>query len=199
LYHYTKGFVRRTIITVARQTLEFFVGSAVEDFVSSKLRALRTPATFAGLIDFVDVTMWPGGEWYQHAAPRPPPPAAAAATPAAAAAAAAAPEAAAKDEEEAVIMKVRDALLAAGSRGPLPGLLGGRNYTRGALDVLAAARSDLMTRQIGLLVLEAALEALFPELEGLDDSLPPPLVVADQGEADVDGGGEGGGTVGLGG
>ena len=73
-----------------------------------------------------------------------------------------------EDEDTAVRLKVRDALLAAGSRGPLPGLLGARNYARAALDVLGAFRSELVCRQTGLLVLEAALEALFPEMEGME-------------------------------
>jgi sorting nexin-13 len=171
-----KGLVRRTIVTVARQTLEFFVGSAVEDLVSSKLRALRSPATVAGFINFVDGTLWPGGEWYQRAEPSSP-------STAQDQSAAAAAAAAAMDDEEAIRLKVRDALLAAGSRGPLPGLLGVRNYTRAALDVLAVTRSELMTRQIGLLVLEAALEGLFPELEAHANH--PPAV--DEGEAGVEG------------
>ena len=77
--------------------------------------------------------------------------------------------AAERERDESVRLKVRDAILAAGSRGPLPGLLGTRNYTRAALDVLAAARSDLMMRQVGLLVIEAALEALFPELVAVEE------------------------------
>ena len=223
------------MITVARQTLEFFVGSAVEDFVSSKLRRLRTPAAVAGIIDWVDDILWPGGQYLYaypdlvattatQAAPtpadnigggnggnssgnggggggggsvgdirdgnRPEPEGSAAANVAIASAAAAVAAAAdssagvdpdasaaeeeagqktqaedAEEEEEAVRLKVRESLLAAGSRGPLPGLLGARNYTRAALDVLAAARSDLMTRQVGLLVMEAILKGLFPELD----------------------------------
>jgi hypothetical protein len=58
---------------------------------------------------------------------------------------------------------VRDAVLAGGGRGPLPGLLGSRTYVRAALDVLGAARSELVCRQTGLVALEAALDALFPE------------------------------------
>ena len=155
-----KGFLRRTIVTVARQTLEFFVGSAVEDFVSSRMRTLRSPSTVTKAIDFIDRVLWPNGSWYQRSAQvdKDCPLNEEGADLAAAVAAAE------RERDESVRLRVRDAILASGSRGPLPGLLGTRNYTRAALDVLAAARSDLMMRQVGLLVMEAALEALFPEL-----------------------------------
>lgn len=205
-----KGLVRRTIVTVVRQTLEFFVGSAVEDLVASKFRALRTPNTVARCIDFIDVTLWPGGEWYQRVVHAMPSTSSSAtnsgpvtggkgcvngivrgeesrivdpATSAAAASAARA-EAAAKEELDIVRLKVRDALLSIGSRGPVPGLLGTRNFTRAAHDVLAIANSELMMRQIGLLLLEAALESLFTKLQAHGD---PSLQVASQGNADVDG------------
>ena len=160
-----KGFLRRTIVTVARQTLEFFVGSAVEDFVSSRMRTLRSPSTVTKAIDFIDRVLWPDGSWYQRSAqvdkdcPLNEEGADLAASVAAAE----------RERDESVRLRVRDAILASGSRGPLPGLLGTRNYTRAALDVLAAARSDLMMRQVGLLVMEAALEALFPELVAVEE------------------------------
>ena len=158
-----KGFLRRTIVTVARQTLEFFVGSAVEDFVSSRMRTLRSPSTVTKAIDFIDRVLWPNGSWYQRSAQvdKDCPLNEEGADLAAAVAAA--------ERDESVRLRVRDAILASGSRGPLPGLLGTRNYTRAALDVLAAARSDLMMRQVGLLVMEAALEALFPELVAVEE------------------------------
>lgn len=160
-----KGFLRRTIVTVARQTLEFFVGSAVEDFVSSRMRTLRSPSTVTKAIDFVDRVLWPDGSWYQRSAQvdKDCPLNEEGADLAAAVAAAE------RERDESVRLRVRDAILASGSRGPLPGLLGTRNYTRAALDVLAAARSDLMMRQVGLLVMEAALEALFPELVAVEE------------------------------
>ena len=160
-----KGFLRRTIVTVARQTLEFFVGSAVEDFVSSRMRTLRSPSTVTKAIDFIDRFLWPDGSWYQRSAQvdKDCPLNEEGADLAAAVAAAE------RERDESVRLRVRDAILASGSRGPLPGLLGTRNYTRAALDVLAAARSDLMMRQVGLLVMEAALEALFPELVAVEE------------------------------
>lgn len=160
-----KGFLRRTIVTVARQTLEFFVGSAVEDFVSSRMRTLRSPSTVTKAIDFIDRVLWPNGSWYQRSAQvdKDCPLNEEGADLAAAVAAAE------RERDESVRLRVRDAILASGSRGPLPGLLGTRNYTRAALDVLAAARSDLMMRQVGLLVMEAALEALFPELVAVEE------------------------------
>jgi len=160
-----KGFLRRTIVTVARQTLEFFVGSAVEDFVSSRMRTLRSPSTVTKAIDFIDRVLWPDGSWYQRSAQvdKDCPLNEEGADLAAAVAAAE------RERDESVRLRVRDAILASGSRGPLPGLLGTRNYTRAALDVLAAARSDLMMRQVGLLVMEAALEALFPELVAVEE------------------------------
>ena len=41
-----KGTVRRAIVAVARQTLEFFIGAAVEDFVSRECARFdrRTPS-----------------------------------------------------------------------------------------------------------------------------------------------------------
>ena len=160
-----KGFLRRTIVTVARQTLEFFVGSAVEDFVSSRMRTLRSPSTVTKAIDFIDRVLWPDGSWYQRSAQvdKDCPLNEEGADLAAAVAAAE------RERDESVRLRVRDAILASGSRPPLPGLLGTRNYTRAALDVLAAARSDLMMRQVGLLVMEAALEALFPELVAVEE------------------------------
>ena len=160
-----KGFLRRTIVTVARQTLEFFVGSAVEDFVSSRMRTLRSPSTVTKAINFIDRVLWPDGSWYQRSAQvdKDCPLNEEGADLAAAVAAAE------RERDESVRLRVRDAILASGSRGPLPGLLGTRNYTRAALDVLAAARSDLMMRQVGLLVMEAALEALFPELVAVEE------------------------------
>jgi len=160
-----KGFLRRTIVTVVRQTLEFFVGSAVEDFVSSRMRTLRSPSTVTKAIDFIDRVLWPNGSWYQRSAQvdKDCPLNEEGADLAAAVAAAE------RERDESVRLRVRDAILASGSRGPLPGLLGTRNYTRAALDVLAAARSDLMMRQVGLLVMEAALEALFPELVAVEE------------------------------
>ena len=160
-----KGFLRRTIVTVARQTLEFFVGSAVEDFVTSRMRTLRSPSTMTKAIDFIDRILWPDGSWYLRAAQSD----ATGSVNEEGEDLAAAVAAAERERDESVRLKVRDAILAAGSRGPLPGLLGTRNYTRAALDVLAAARSDLMMRQVGLLVIEAALEALFPELVAVEE------------------------------
>ena len=123
------------IVTVARQTLEFFVGSAVEDFVSSRMRTLRSPSTVTKAIDFIDRVLWPDGSWYQRSAQvdKDCPLNEEGADLAAAVAAAE------RERDESVRLRVRDAILASGSRGPLPGLLGTRNYTRAALDVLAAA------------------------------------------------------------
>ena len=187
-----KGTVRRAIVAVARQTLEFFIGAAVEDFVSSRMRALRSPNTVAAVIDLIDRSLWPNGRWYQRGdearggegsggggddadgggdGPADARDGSEPADPEAVAAASASASASAdedEDEDTAVRLKVRDALLAAGSRGPLPGLLGARNYARAALDVLGAFRSELVCRQTGLLVLEAALEALFPEMDGME-------------------------------
>ena len=155
LFHLqSKGFVRRTIVTVARQTLDFFVGSAVEDWVSKTLKDIRTPRTAANVVSFVDKSMWPNGAWYNQTKPEDVP--------------ALMREIAAADEITRA--EVREALLNLGDRGgPLLGVLGARNYTRAALDFLAAARSDLMTRQIGLHVVEAVLDELFPE--GRDDDV----------------------------
>jgi sorting nexin-13 len=116
-------------------------------------------------IDFIDRILWPDGSWYLRAAQSD----ATGSVNEEGEDLAAAVAAAERERDESVRLKVRDAILAAGSRGPLPGLLGTRNYTRAALDVLAAARSDLMMRQVGLLVIEAALEALFPELVAVEE------------------------------
>ena len=60
-------------------------------------------------------------------------------------------------------MKVRDALLASWSRGPLYNLVGARNCTRAGLDVLGVARSELLCARVGLEAMLAALDAAFPE------------------------------------
>jgi hypothetical protein len=46
-------------------------------------------------------------------------------------------------------LKVRDALLASWSRGPLYNLVGARNCTRAGLDVLGVARSELLCARVG--------------------------------------------------
>lgn len=145
-----KGLVRRTIVAIARQFTEFLFGSAVEDFVTSRLRALRSPATVAACIDRLDAALWPNGTWYRREE-----------SDDATRAAEARLASARRDERN--VLRVRDAVLAGGGRGPLPGLLGSRTYVRAALDVLGAARSELVCRQTGLVALEAALDALFPE------------------------------------
>ena len=70
---------------------------------------------------------------------------------------------AARAEEERVRLKVRDALLASWSRGPLYNLVGARNCTRAGLDVLGVARSELLCARVGLEAMLAALDAAFPE------------------------------------
>jgi hypothetical protein len=60
-------------------------------------------------------------------------------------------------------LKVRDALLASWSRGPLYNLVGARNCTRAGLDVLGVARSELLCARVGLEAMLAALDAAFPE------------------------------------
>ena len=172
-----KGVVRRTFVAVARQTLEFFVGSAIEDLVAQKLRIVRSPATVTSVVRWIEKMLWPNGTWYKHVG--------------------FVDESDANGnilstaekrqllekrqreleqkqlvEDERVRLKVRDALLASWSCGPLNNLVGDRNCTRAALDVLGAARSEILCTQIGLHVLNATLDALFPEsVEGTGGSL----------------------------
>ena len=164
-------------MAVARQTLEFFVGSAIEDLVAQKLRIVRSPATVTSVVRWIEKTLWPNGTWYKHVG--------------------FVDESDANGnilstaekrqllekrqreleqkqlvEDERVRLKVRDALLASWSCGPLNNLVGDRNCTRAALDVLGAARSEILCTQIGLHVLNATLDALFPEsVEGTGGSL----------------------------
>ena len=171
-----KGLVRRTIVAIARQFTEFLFGSAVEDFVTSRLRALRSPATVAACIDRLDAALWPNGTWYRREE-----------SDDATRAAEARLASARRDERN--VLRVRDAVLAGGGRGPLPGLLGSRTYVRAALDVLGAARSELVCRQTGLVALEAALDALFPETT--TRRLPPGTTGAGGGQGGDERGGEG--------
>ena len=171
-----KGLVRRTIVAIARQFTEFLFGSAVEDFVTSRLRALRSPATVAACIDRLDAALWPNGTWYRREE-----------SDDATRAAEARLASARRDERN--VLRVRDAVLAGGGRGPLPGLLGSRTYVRAALDVLGAARSELVCRQTGLVALEAALDALFPETT--TRRLPPGTTGTGGGEGGDERGGEG--------
>ena len=144
-----KGVVRRTIVAAARQTLEFFAGAAVEDLAAAKLRALRSPETAKAAVDLIERALWPGGVWHGTARARDP--------------AGGGPDVSAPSEEERVRLKVRDALLASWSRGPLYNLVGARNCTRAGLDVLGAARSELLCARVGLEATLAALDAAFPE------------------------------------
>lgn len=162
-----KGVVRRTVVALARQTLEFFAGAAVEDLAAAKLRALRSPETAKAAVDLIERALWPGGVWHRTAQAR----ARAADNPGGGAgtgdaAALAGPFSeveAARAEEERVRLKVRDALLASWSRGPLYNLVGARNCTRAGLDVLGVARSELLCARVGLEAMLAALDAAFPE------------------------------------
>ena len=162
-----KGVVRRTVVALARQTLEFFAGAAVEDLAATKLRALRSPETAKAAVDLVERALWPGGVWHRTAQAR----ARAADNPggpagtgdAAALAGPFSEVEAARAEEERVRLKVRDALLASWSRGPLYNLVGARNCTRAGLDVLGVARSELLCARVGLEAMLAALDAAFPE------------------------------------
>ena len=146
-----KGLVRRTIVAAARQTLEFFVGAAVEDLAAAKLRLLRSPETAKRAVDLVERALWPGGTWFRkHETER----------------TRIRREVVADEEradEERVRLKVRDALLASWSRGPLYNLVGARNCTRAGLDVLGAARSELLCARVGLEAMLATLDAAFPE------------------------------------
>ena len=162
-----KGVVRRTVVALARQTLEFFAGAAVEDLAAAKLRALRSPETAKAAVDLIERALWPGGVWHRTAQAR----ARAADNPggpagtgdAAALAGPFSEVEAARAEEERVRLKVRDALLASWSRGPLYNLVGARNCPRAGLDVLGVARSELLCARVGLEAMLAALDAAFPE------------------------------------
>lgn len=144
-----KGLVRRTIVAAARQTLEFFVGAAVEDLAAAKLRLMRSPETAKKAVDLVEQTLWPGGVWFRkHETER---------------GVNREDVSARRADEERVRLKVRDALLASWSRGPLYNLVGARNCTRAGLDVLGAARSELLCARVGLEAMLAALDAAFPE------------------------------------
>ena len=52
---HTKGVVRRSFVALARQTVEFFLGSAVEDFVARSFNQLQ--ASF--LMNLIKDTVWP--------------------------------------------------------------------------------------------------------------------------------------------
>ena len=142
-----KGLVRRTIVAAARQTLEFFVGAAVEDLAAAKLRLMRSPETAKKAVDLVEQTLWPGGVWFRKHETE----------------CGREDVSARRADEERVRLKVRDALLASWSRGPLYSLVGARNCTRAGLDVLGAARSELLCARVGLEAMLAALDAAFPE------------------------------------
>ena len=144
-----KGLVRRTIVAAARQTLEFFVGAAVEDLAAAKLRLMRSPETAKKAVDLVEQTLWPGGVWFRKHETE--------------CGVNREDVSARRADEERVRLKVRDALLASWSRGPLYNLVGARNCTRAGLDVLGAARSELLCARVGLEAMLAALDAAFPE------------------------------------
>ena len=177
---HNKGVVRRTIVSVARQTLEFFVGSAVEELVANKTRALRTPGAVTRVVEWIDATLWPNGVWYKNeevnfegngvsargnddSVPNTNQPGMSDTQ----------RQRQSKrdqrqlEEDEQVRLKTRDALLASWSRGPLNNLVGDRNCTRAALDVLGAARSEILCMMVGLEVIQSTLDALFPESSGV--------------------------------
>ena len=155
-----KGVVRRTVVALARQTLEFFAGAAVEDLAATKLRALRSPETAKAAVDLVERALWPGGVAQDRAGAR---------------AGRRQPRGARRDGRRRgarraffrsrggaggrgarARLKVRDALLASWSRGPLYNLVGARNCTRAGLDVLGVARSELLCARVGLEAMLAA-------------------------------------------
>lgn len=83
----TRGFFRRQVFAVARQTLSLVAGEAIDGWLVSQLARLREEHTIGRLIQRIQASLWPGGLWFQR-------------TPAAQAAAAAAAAAAAKAAQQ---------------------------------------------------------------------------------------------------
>ena len=156
------------------------MGSAVEELVANKTRALRTPGAVTRVVEWIDATLWPNGVWYKNeevnfegngvsargnddSVPNTNQPGMSDTQ----------RQRQSKrdqrqlEEDEQVRLKTRDALLASWSRGPLNNLVGDRNCTRAALDVLGAARSEILCMMVGLEVIQSTLDALFPESSGV--------------------------------
>jgi hypothetical protein len=110
---------------------------------------MRSPETAKKAVDLVEQTLWPGGVWFRKHETE--------------CGVNREDVSARRADEERVRLKVRDALLASWSRGPLYSLVGARNCSRAGLDVLGAARSELLCARVGLEAMLAALDAAFPE------------------------------------
>ena len=51
---------------VARQMLSLVAGGAIDEYILSQLRALRQEHQLARLIHSLQITLWPGGTWFQR-------------------------------------------------------------------------------------------------------------------------------------
>ena len=51
---------------MARQMLSLVAGGAIDEYILSQLRALRQEHQLARLIHSLQITLWPGGTWFQR-------------------------------------------------------------------------------------------------------------------------------------
>lgn len=51
---------------VARQMLSLVAGGAVDEYILSQLKALRQEHQLARLIHSLQISLWPGGLWFQR-------------------------------------------------------------------------------------------------------------------------------------
>ena len=58
---------------VARQMLSLVAGGAIDEYILSQLKALRQEHQLARLIHSLQISLWPGGVWFQRTPGRQPP------------------------------------------------------------------------------------------------------------------------------
>lgn len=51
---------------VARQMLSLVAGGAIDEYILSQLKALRQEHQLARLIHSLQISLWPGGVWFQR-------------------------------------------------------------------------------------------------------------------------------------
>ncbi|RMZ54561.1 hypothetical protein APUTEX25_002136, partial [Auxenochlorella protothecoides] len=143
----TRGFFRRQVFAVARQVLSLVAGTTIDEYLTARLRSLRSEHTIGRAIAGIQAALWPGGVWYQ-------------ATP----------------QYRAVqggwVREAVAQLLLTCAPATLVGLVGKSAYTSSGMeDVIEMMQSETLILQLGYGALEILAVHLMPELKPLFLSL----------------------------
>ncbi|KAL6776573.1 CPLD29 [Auxenochlorella protothecoides x Auxenochlorella symbiontica] len=182
----TRGFFRRQVFAVARQVLSLVAGTTIDEYLTARLRSLRSEHTIGRAIAGIQAALWPGGVWYQ-ATPQyraaqgvglgagigvlgAGGPGSRARPPAARADSFLTPNGPPPLDAEEVREAVAQLLLTC-APATLVGLVGKSAYTSGMEDVIEMMQSETLILQLGYGALEILAVHLMPELKPLFLSL----------------------------